>query len=380
MTTTSTARSALTPVRLGGHELPNRLAVAPMARVSARADGVPTDEMADYYGAYADGGFGLVITEGNYTDAEHSQSYDFQPGLVTAEHVAGWQAVTGRVHGAGALMIAQLQHAGALSQGNPYRGGTVGPSPVRPLGEMMRAYGGSGPWPVPHELTTREIGRIVEGFVAAATHARDAGFDGVEVHAANGYLLDQFLTDYTNRRSDAYGGPIGRRVRLTAEVIAAVREAVGGGGFLVGVRLSQTKVNDFAYRWAGGQHDAEIVFSAVAEAGADYLHVASEGRNWLDTALLDGGTTITAVARRVSGLPVVANGGMHDPRQAEHVLADGHADLLSLARGALANSDLPRRLAAGAPLEPFDRAMLAPRVTLANARAWRLAADGAVAR
>jgi 2,4-dienoyl-CoA reductase-like NADH-dependent reductase (Old Yellow Enzyme family) len=370
MTSATTTHPALAPFRLGGHELRNRFAVAPMTRVSARPDGVPTPEMAGYYESFAAGGFGLVITEGTYPDAEYSQGYLNQPGVGTDAHVAGWRAVTERVHAAGARIVCQLMHAGALSQGNPHRPGTVAPSPVRPRGEMMPEYGGSGPWPVPRELPTDEVERVAAAFAAAAVRAHVAGFDGVEIHAANGYLLDQFLTDYTNRRTDRYGGPIANRVRLAAEVTAAVRAAVGPG-FLVGVRLSQTKVNDFEYRWPGARHDAAIIYTALAEAGTDYLHIASEGRAFLETALLDDGCTTTALARQTTGLPVLANGGMHDPAQAEQVLVDGHADLLAVARGALANPDLPRRLAEDAPLEPFDRSMLAPMVTLADAEHWR---------
>jgi 2,4-dienoyl-CoA reductase-like NADH-dependent reductase (Old Yellow Enzyme family) len=360
---------ALAPATLAGCALRNRMAVAPMTRTSARPDGTPTGEMADYYAEFADGGFGLVISEGTYPDTAASQGYLNQPGLATAEHVAGWRPVVERVHAVGALMIAQLMHAGALSQGNRYGRRTVAPSPVVPRGQMMPEYGGSGPWPVPDELSLAEIDDVVTGFVAAAGRAADAGFDGVEVHAANGYLLDQFLTDYTNRRTDAYGGPVEGRIRLTARVVAAIRAA--HPGLLVGVRLSQTKVNDFGYRWPGGRRDGEVIFAALAEAGAGYLHIASEGRDWLSTARFDDGDTITALARRTTGLPVIANGGMHEPRQAAHVLDGGHADLLSIGHGALANPDLPQRLAAGIALRSFHRAMLTPVVTLANARRWR---------
>ncbi|WP_433158588.1 tRNA-dihydrouridine synthase [Kribbella sp. CA-247076] len=364
---------ALQPARLGSHDLTNRLAVAPMTRVSASPDGVPTLEMADYYAEFAAGGFGLVITEGIYPDTAYSQGYFNQPGLATGEHVEGWRAVTARVHAAGRPIVAQLMHAGALSQGSAYGTERVGPSAVQPLGEMMPEYGGSGPWTAPRELTVAEINDVVDGFVAAAANARAAGFDGIEIHAANGYLLDQFITVYTNRRSDSYGGPVANRIRLTAEVTAAIKAAVPGD-FLVGVRLSQTKVNDFEYRWPGGARDGEIIFEALAGAGASYLHIASEGRNWLDTARLDGGQTITGLARRISGLPVIANGGMHHLGQAEQVLADGHADLLSVARGALANPDLPTRWAKDADVARFDHDMLQPTVTLANVRRWRQAA------
>jgi 2,4-dienoyl-CoA reductase-like NADH-dependent reductase (Old Yellow Enzyme family) len=194
----------------------------------------------------------------------------------------------------------------------------------------------------------------------------------VEVHAANGYLLDEFLTDYTNTRDDEFGGTMANRVRLAALVVAGIRDRLGEG-FLLGVRVSQTKVNDFTYRWPGGVADAEVVFAALAEAGVDYLHIASEGRDFIDTARLSDGRTITALAREVSGLPVMANGGMHDLNQTSAVLHGGHADLVSIGRGALANPDLPARLLAGKSLEPFDHAMLSPMATIANSDAWRAA-------
>jgi 2,4-dienoyl-CoA reductase-like NADH-dependent reductase (Old Yellow Enzyme family) len=217
-----------------------------------------------------------------------------------------------------------------------------------------------------------DIDCVVREFVDSALRARAAGFDGVEVHAANGYLLDQFLTDYTNARDDEFGGPVANRIRLTARIVAGIRGRLSGD-FLLGVRVSQTKVNDFTYRWPGGVADAEVVFAALAEAGADYLHIASEGRDFIDTARLSDGRTITALAREVSGLPVMANGGMHDLDQTRTVLDGGHADLVSIGRGALANPDLPARLLVGKNLEPFDHAMLSPMATIANALAWRVA-------
>ncbi|WP_433475664.1 alkene reductase [Spirillospora sp. CA-142024] len=361
---------ALEPGRVGDLRTANRLVVAPMTRVSAESDGTATPEMADYYAEFARGGFGLVITEGIYTDIAYSQGYLNQPGLVSGRHVAAWRDVTEGVHGAGAPIVAQLMHAGALSQGNPYRDDTAGPSAVRPQGVKMPEYGGNGPWPTPREMSPADIESAIAGFVASAVNARDAGFDGVEVHAANGYLLDQFITDYTNLREDSYGGPIANRVRLTAEVVTAIRAEVGPD-WCVGVRLSQTKVNDFRYRWPGGPHDAEVIFTALAEAGASYLHIASEGRNWIETARLDGGLTITGLARRVSGLPVIANGGMHDADLSAQVLGDGHTDLVSVARGALVNPDLPRRLAEGRAQERFDHSILEPMVTLDNVRRHR---------
>jgi 2,4-dienoyl-CoA reductase-like NADH-dependent reductase (Old Yellow Enzyme family) len=368
--TATQSHPALTAIRIGHFDLVNRLAVAPMSRVSAAPDGTPTAEMADYYGQFARGGFGLVIAEGTYTDTVHSQGYLNQPGLATDAHVGGWRQVTDAVHAAGTPMVAQLMHAGALSQGNSYVAEAIAPSAVAPIGQMLEEYGGSGSWRVPREMAITDIDLAVAGFAAAAERAKVAGFDGVEIHAANGYLLDQFLTVYTNARNDEYGGSVTNRVRLTARVIAEVRRRVGTD-FLIGVRLSQTKVNDLAYRWPGAAEDADVIFSAVADAGADYLHIASEGSNFIDIARFSDGRTITAVARQVTGLPVIANGGMHDLRQAADVLDGGHADLISIGRAALANPDLPTRLADGAELHPFDHAMLSPMATISNARSWR---------
>lgn len=361
---------ALQPVTLAGARLANRLAVAPMTRVSASEDGTPTEAMARYYAAFAAGGFGMVITEGTYTDTQYSQGYFSQPGIVTESHVAAWQPIAKAINAGGARAVMQLMHAGALSQGNWYRSDTAAPSAVAPKGQMMPEYGGSGPWPTPRAMTDDDIETVVQGFVGAALNAHRAGFDGIEVHAANGYLLDQFLTDYTNLRSDAYGGPVAGRVKLTAEIVARIRAQLPDPDFWVGVRLSQTKVNDFEYRWAGAD-DASVVFTALAAAGASYLHIASEGRDWIETARLDGGDTITALAKKVTGLPVIANGGMHDLDQGSQLIEGGHADVLSLGRGALANPDLPAKVAGGHDLEPFDHLMLQPRASLDNAEQWR---------
>lgn len=361
---------ALAAQKLGTLELANRFAVAPMTRVSAHPDGTATAEMADYYATFARGGFGLILTEGIYTDTTHSQGYLNQPGLATDAHTEAWRPVVDAVHAAGVPVVAQLMHAGALSQGNSYGAPTVAPSAVTPRGRMLEEYGGQGAWPKPNALSQSGIDAVVDGFAAAAARAKAAGFDGVEVHAANGYLLDQFLTNYTNLRDDDYGGSVANRTRLTARILSAIRAEVGPQ-FLVGVRLSQTKVNDFTYRWPGGADDAELIFGTVADTGIDYLHIASEGRDFLETARLSDGHTITALAREVSGLPVLANGGMHDLRQAADVLDGGHADVLTLGRGALANPDLPNRVAAGAELHAFDHAMLSPMATIGNATAWR---------
>lgn len=360
------AHPALAACEFAGLELRNRFALAPMTRVSATEDGRATQEMAEYYEAFAEGGFGLLITEGTYTDTAFSQGYLHQPGITDEAQAAAWRPVVDRAHAAGARVVLQLMHAGAVAQGNRFSDRAVGPSAVRPLGEQLTKYRGSGRWPVPLEMTRRQIAEAVHGFAAAAVRARDAGFDGVEIHAANGYLLDQFLTPYTNLRTDGYGGDVEERSRLVREVTAEVRGATGPG-FVVGVRFSQGKINDPSWRWPGGDAEAGVVFTAAASAGADYLHLAGSGRDWFPGEAPDG-PSLPSLARKATGLPVIANGGLHRDAVARRVLDERHADVLAIGTGALANPDLPRRVAEGADRAPFDPRMLEPLATLGNAR------------
>ncbi|MPZ45737.1 MAG: NADH:flavin oxidoreductase [Betaproteobacteria bacterium] len=351
------------PLDVGGLTLSNRLAVAPMTRVSAEADGCATRRMAEYYRAFAQGGFGLVITEGVYTDKAYSQGYLFQPGLSGDVQREAWRPTVDGVHACDGRIITQLMHAGALSQGNAHRTGTRGPSAVRPKGEQMGFYRGSGAYPVPVAMTSSEISEAIEGFAQAARRAVEAGFDGVEIHGANGYLLDQFLTEGINRRDDRYGGDLARRLRLTVEVAEAVRAAVGSS-FVVGVRISQGKVNDFVHKWRGEENEAEVIFRTLGALPVDYLHT-TEFEAWRPA--FDTGPTLAALAKRHARIPVLANGSLHDPRKAVGVLERDEADFISLGRGALTHPDWPRRVQDGAALEEFDPALLTPIADLASA-------------
>ncbi|WP_313372196.1 NADH:flavin oxidoreductase [Achromobacter animicus] len=363
-----------TPLRVGALNLPNRLAVAPMTRVSATADGRATAQMAEYYEAFAAGGFGLVITEGIYTDKAHAQGYLFQPGLADDAQREAWQPVVNRVHAQGGRIIAQLMHAGALSQGNPHRSATKGPSAVQPAGQQMTFYRGQGPYRMPEALTIDEIAEAVDGFAQAARRAQAAGFDGVEIHGANGYLLDQFLTAHTNLREDRYGGSVENRLRLTLDVTQAVRQSTSAG-FVVGVRSSQGKVNDFTHKWAGGQDEAARIFSALGTQPIDYLHT-TEFEAWRP-AFGEEGPNLAALARRHVQVPVLANGSLHDATRAEGLIARQEADFVSLGRGALMRADWPARLQAGRPQGEFDRGLLAPIADLDNAVRHRAQAQPA---
>lgn len=357
----------LAPANLAGLPIRNRLAVAPMTRISATPDGRVTEEMVLHYADFAEGGFGLLITEGIYTDKSFSQGYFDQPGIADEEQAAHWMPVVSAAKGGGAKIIAQLMHAGALSQGNPHRPHTIGPSAVRPRGKQLSFYRGEGPYRIPEAMSREQIEEAKQGFVAAALHARDAGFDGVEIHGANGYLLDQFLTDYANLRTDEYGGSAEGRVRLAAEVISSVREAVGSQ-LLVGVRVSQAKVNDFEHRWARGESEAQTIFAALAAAGADYIHT-TQFEAWQPAGEVSP-LSLAQLARKYSGLPIIANGSLHDPARAAAMIESGAADIVSLGRAALADPEWPLKVANNiAPVE-FDPGFINPLATLENGKAY----------
>lgn len=355
---TDTAHPILSPFDIKGAALRNRLAVAPMTRVSATESGLATDTMRRYYARFAAGGFGLVITEGLYTDLAHSQGYLNQPGLADDAQAASWRAITTDAHAQGARMFAQLMHAGALSQGNRFRSDTAGPSAVRPKGEQMKFYHGDGPYAEPVELDEAGIAGVIAGFVDAAVRAvAIGGFDGIEIHGANGYLLDQFLGADTNKRTDRWGGAIAGRLALTIAVLEAVKTATGGR-VPVGVRISQGKVNDFTSKWPGREDDAKAIFSAIAAAGADFIHV-TEFEAW-QPAFEGGADSLLALARRhAPATPIIANGSLHDETRAREALESG-ADIVALGRGALANPDLPKVFARGDAPRPFDGAILGP--------------------
>lgn len=364
---------AFSSLNLGDHLLRNRFAVAPMSRVSAGFDGVPTANMQTYYEAFALGGFGMIITEGIYTDDIAAQAYPQQPGLVTMAQQQGWKQVTARVKQHGAVFIAQLMHAGAISQHLP---NTWAPSAVQPLGKKMQEYGGGdGPFPLPHAMTADEIATVKQGFVEAALHAHAAGFDGVELHAANGYLLDQFMTDYTNLRTDLYGGSIPNRFRILKEIIEAIRAAVPVS-FVIGLRLSEGKVNSLHYRWPDGAATAKEVLKEVAAAKPDYVHIAAETGNWAAEATYADGSSYTGLAKQITGVPVIANGGLHQSALAKQVLEEGHADLLAIGKAAMANPDWPLRIQRGESTIPFHPRMIKPNANIEHT--WKVLAAAVV--
>ncbi|QTG17089.1 alkene reductase (plasmid) [Agrobacterium tumefaciens] len=335
-----TPKTLLSPTALGPYTLSNHTVMAPLTRGRAGPGDVPTELSVEYYRQRA--GAGLIITEGSQISAQ-GKGYTSTPGIYTEAQVEGWRHVTQAVHAEGGRIFLQLWHVGRMSHSLTQEGGKlpVAPSAIPPEGEIFTAEGPK-PYEVPQELTVAEIAGIVADFRHAAECARRAGFDGVEIHGANSYLIDQFLRDGSNHRTDAYGGPIGNRLRFLREVTEAVIQVWGAER--VGVRISP--IIDF-----GGLSDTDPqrVFNAVADLlkpyGLAYLHVVEMGPQPFD---------FRELRQRFGGI-YIANGG-YDASRAEAALTDGSADLVAFGVPFLANPDLVERFRLGAALNAPDQA------------------------
>ena len=319
-------------------ELANRMVMAPMSRNRADANEAPHGLTARYYVQRATAG--LIVTEASPIALGARASLG-APGIYTAEQVAGWQQVVADVHAAGGKIFLQLWHAGRASHPSLQPGGMapIAPSAIAPHG-TIKTGAGTFPFVVPHALSQAEIPSIVRLFTAAALKARDAGFDGVEIHAGNGYLIDQFLRDGSNDRTDDYGGSIEGRARFLLEIVDAV--AMQWDNQRVGVRVSPVS----SARSMRDSHPQET-FGYIAEALIDldiaFLHVdetADEPFDW---------PRFRASYRGV----YIANSG-YDRARAVAAIASGRADLVSFGRSFLANPDLVDRLRSGAPLNEPD--------------------------
>jgi len=338
--------TAFEPLTAGRLALRNRIVMAPMTR--SRAYGtVPTGDTATYYAQRA--GAGLIVTEGIQPSAV-GQGYPATPGLHDDDQVAGWREVTAAVHEAGGTIVAQLMHTGRLGHPSTTEADghgpltPVAPSPVPAAGQVFTPTG-SHDHVVPDELTGAQIAETVADFAAAARNAIAAGFDGVEIHGANGYLLHQFLATNTNVRTDAWGGAPANRIRFTVEVAKAVAAAVGADR--TGIRLSPA--NGLGDTIEDDHRDVyPLLVSELDELGLAYLHLVEAGD-----------VSLTPVLRsRWSGVFILNPFG---PDLASHpgrldLVADGAADAVSFGRLFIANPDLVARLAAGAELARPDLA------------------------
>lgn len=339
---------------IGNHIFRNRYIVAPMTRVSSENDGTPNEQVHRYYERFAKGGFAAVITEGIYPDTAYSQGYHNQAGLATDKHKEAWAPIVDSLKQNGSLAIAQIMHAGAQSQGNYYTEETVAPSPFSPPSDKVAMYGGSGPFPEATELSKAGLEEVKQGFVAAAKRAQEAGFDGIELHGANGYLLDQFLSDGINQRTDEYGGSIEKRVQLLLELIEETREAVGET-MVVGIRISQLKATNGSYKWPGGEEDAKVIFSKLGQTDVDYIHLSDDDAK--TPGFGEGTMSMAQAAKEFSGKPIINCGGLADPAEAAKLIAAGHCEFIGVARQALVDPDLPNRVLHDKPLSPLKEGL-----------------------
>jgi N-ethylmaleimide reductase len=341
MTTTPTL---FTPTRLGAIDVKNRIAMAPLTRSRAGMDGVQTPLAAAYYAQRASAG--LLIAEATNISRQ-GRGYAYTPGIYTDAQVAAWREVTDAVHAAGGKIVLQLWHVGRMSHVSLQEDGAapVAPSALQAGGSVFTEQGFQPP-SMPRALRTDEIPALIEDYRQAALRAQAAGFDGVEVHAANGYLLEQFLRDSTNHRTDAYGGSIENRARLTLEVVAAVAGVWGAGR--VGVRLSplSTAIGDTPLDSTPMQTHGYLV-ARLSAMGIAYLHVvegqmhAGNGADAFD---------IRALRAAFAGAYIANNG--YDRQTALDATAQGRADLVAFGRAFIGNPDLVARLRDNRPL--FD--------------------------
>jgi N-ethylmaleimide reductase len=343
-----------TSLKLGALELKHRIVMAPMTRMRAAQPGnAPHALNAEYYGQRASEG-GLLITEATDVSPQ-AQGYRATPGLYTAGQIAGWRAVTDAVHAKGGFIFSQIWHVGRISHSSLQPDGAlpVGPSAVRPSGDHADALGQTVAFETPRALEENELAGIVADFVAAARNAREAGFDGVEVHGANGYLLDQFLRNGSNKRTDRYGGSIENRARLLLEVVDGVIAALGAQR--VGVRLSPwNKFNDMAD--SDGWALWDYVASELDKRDLAYLHVV-EPRADFTTDLPPDSNAPDAAAhfKSLFNGPLISTGG-YAAETARAAVADARADAVAFGRPFISNPDLPERVRIGATMTPYDRA------------------------
>lgn len=330
---------AFDPVRIGRWELPQSFVMAPLTRNRAGAGHAPTPLNATYYAQRASAG--LIVTEGSAPSLV-GQGYLNVPGFYTDEQVEGWRLVADAVHGEGGVIVAQLMHAGRVAHADNKDGAeTISASAVRAPGEMVTAEGRK-PFDEPRALETDEIPGVIEEYVDAARRAIEAGLDGVEIHAANGYLLHQFLDPTVNRRQDQYGGPPANRARLVLEVVTAVAEAIGADR--VGLRISPAHQVQGIGEEPGEDLDATYlaVLDGIAPLGIAYLSVLASPVGQLTRTLRE----------RFAGAFLINDGfgEVTDLARVEELLESGIGDAVVVGRPFLANPDLAARWKRGAEL------------------------------
>ncbi|SIO69730.1 N-ethylmaleimide reductase [Burkholderia sp. GAS332] len=350
----SHSTSLFTPVAIGGHALPHRVVMAPMTRARSTQPGdVPNAMNARYYAQRASAA--LIVTEASQISPQ-GKGYSFTPGIYSAEQIAGWRLSTDAVHAAGGRIFLQLWHVGRMSHPDFHDGALpVAPSAVPFDGQIwkvdpMTGVGAMVDSPTPRALTTDEVKGVVASFRQAAHNAMQAGFDGVEIHGANGYLVDQFLRTTSNVRTDEYGGSRENRLRFLKEVVDAVADEVGA---------DRTAIRLAPFLTARGMDCPDILPTILDAAeflqarGIAYLHLVEA--DWDDAPQFTEEFRQAIRARFTQPIIVAGN---YDKARAEWVISSGYADLVAFGRPFVANPDFPHRLGNDLPLASFDGSTL----------------------
>ncbi len=341
----------LEPARIGPVTLANRVVMAPLTRMRATSPGdMPNDLMREYYAQRA--GAGLVVSEGTQVSPQ-GKGYMDTPGIHSAEQVAGWRRITDAVHAEGGVLAAQLWHVGRVSHESFHDGALPVSASALPFRNRTTIKGEDGrplraPCPTPRALATAEVAGVVGDYRRATANAREAGFDLVEVHAAHGYLLHQFMSAESNHRDDEYGGTLGNRARLALEVVDAASDEWGADR--VGIRISPLGVFNGLDDHAGAEMAVHLA-RELADRGIAYLHLSEP--DWA------GGTPYTEGfrARLRDAFPgPIVGAGAYDVEKAERLLEAGLVDAVAFGRAFIANPDLPERIRRGAPLNHPDQA------------------------
>ncbi|WP_436871941.1 alkene reductase [Acinetobacter haemolyticus] len=337
--TATQLEAIFSPKQIGAVSLKNRMVMAPLTRSRAGEGDVPTDTMVEYYRQRATAG--LIITEASQI-SQQAKGYPRTPGNYSDAQVEGWKKVTDAVHAEGGKIFLQIWHVGRLSHSSiqPNNDLPVAPSAIKADGDIFTSEG-LKQLETPRALMLEEILGVVEQFKQAAVNAKRAGFDGVEIHAANGYLIDQFLRDGSNIRTDAYGGSVENRARFLKEVVEAVVSVLGSEH--VGVRLSPI-FDAFSMSDSNPQATFNYVAEMLSKYDLAYLHALQPGKGEFDYIQL----------RKIYSGNYIANGG-YDAERAEAAILNGDTDLVSFGSLFLANPDLPERFRLGAPLNQPDR-------------------------
>lgn len=341
--------SLFRPLQVGPLQLPNRIVMAPMTRSRTSQPGnVPNQLMAQYYAQRASAG--LIVSEATQISPQ-GQGYSFTPGIHSEAQVAGWRLVTDAVHAAGGRIVMQLWHVGRMSHASFQDGGApFAPSALSPQAQVW-VVGSDGvgrmvDCPIPREMTVEDIRAVIEDFRRAAANAMRAGFDGVEIHGGNGYLLDQFLRTTSNLRTDDYGGSMAKRSRFVEEVVAAVASEAG---------VERTGIRLAPFITQRNMNCPEIIptilhlAKKLDDIGLAYIHLAEA--DWDDAPEIPEDFRHT-LRQTYEGRVIVA--GKYDAQRAEKILDAGLADLVAFGRPFIANPDLPARYAGNLPLAAFD--------------------------